>query len=201
MWADRGGWRGDHRASSLQSRLAAGTRGGGIEKGSRAEKLIARPPPCRPAAKWADDVVEIADNARNDYMDRLAKNGEIERVPDPELVQRSKLRIDTRKFLMAKLAPKTYGDKVDVNLSGTVEVSTLSDEELESRTRARLVALGVDVAAPLLLPMPGAAPAPVAALAPAITLPGSVEDGPAPGAPGSTGKRSANDLLGLGPAA
>ena len=114
--------------------------------------------------KWSDDVVEIADDASNDYIDRAGKDGEVERVFDPEAVQRAKLRIDTRKWLMSKLAAQRYGDRVDVNLSGAVEVSTLSDEELEARTRARLVALGVEVAGPLLLPMPGAgrvpAPAP-----------------------------------------
>ncbi len=145
--------------------------------------------------KWSDDVVRIADDASNDYMERLGKDGEVERVIDPETVQRSRLRIDTRKFLMAKLAPRVYGDKLAVDVTGSVEMSTLSDEELESRTRARLVALGVDVAGALLLPMPGAAPAPVAAVGLVATVPAPVEvASPAPVAPASrsTGKKSAN---------
>ncbi len=109
--------------------------------------------------KWSDDVVEIADDASNDYMDRIGKDGKIERVLDPEAVQRSKLKIDTRKWLMSKLAAKRYGDKLAVDVTGSVEVAALSDAELEARTRARLVALGVQVAAPLLLPMPGPASA------------------------------------------
>ncbi len=121
---------------------------------------------------WSDEIVEIADDASNDYIERIGKDGEVERVFDPEAVQRSKLRIDTRKWLMSKLAARTYGDKVDVNLSGSVEVSTLSDEELEARTRARLVALGVEIAAPLLLPMPGTA----RASAPAMTAAPEVDD-------------------------
>ena len=44
---------------------------------------------------------------------------------------------------------------MDVNVSGAIEVSTLGDEELESRTRARLVALGVEVAGPMLMALPG----------------------------------------------
>ncbi len=100
---------------------------------------------------WADDMREIADNASNDYMERIAKNGEIEHVPNPETVQRSKLRIDTLKWLMSKYSPRRFGDKIDVNVSGSVEVSALSDAELEARTKARLKALGVDVAAPLLV--------------------------------------------------
>ncbi len=143
--------------------------------------------------KWADDVIRIADDASGDYVDRVGKDGVVERVVDPETVQRSKLRIDTRKWLMSKLAAARYGDRVDVNVSGSVEVSALSDEELEARTRARLVALGVEVAAPLLLPMPGAAraPAPKPEAEPVVT---DVE--PAAG-PRSPRKKSANGLLGL----
>ena len=111
---------------------------------------------------WSDEIVQIADDATNDYMDREAKNGEVERVLDPEAVQRSKLRIDTRKWLMSKLAAQRYGDKIDVNVSATVEVGALSDAELEKRTQARLKALGVEVAGPLLLTqaraLAGAAP-------------------------------------------
>lgn len=33
-------------------------------------------------------------------------------------MQRSRLRVDTRKFLMAKMKPKKYGDKVDLTSGG-----------------------------------------------------------------------------------
>ena len=142
--------------------------------------------------KWSDDIVEIADDAKNDYVDRIGKDGEVERVPDPELMQRSKLRIDTRKWVMSKLAAKRYGDKIDVNVSATVEVSALSDAELEARTRARLVALGVEVAGPLLLALPGSTgtppPEPVEPVAGRPELDAD---------PGPVRKKSANDLLGL----
>ncbi len=125
------------------------------------------------------------------------------RVLDPEAVQRSKLRIETRKWVMSKLAARRYGDKIDVNVIATVEVSALSDEELEARTRARLVALGVEVAAPLLLTMPGAAPAPATTPEPEPVVvdaepAGPVHVGPEPAVdPRSTRKKSAADLLGL----
>ena len=133
--------------------------------------------------KWADDVIRIANDASGDYVDRIGRDGEVERVVDPETVQRSKLRIDTRMRLMSKFAAKRFGDKLDLTLTGAVEVSSLSDAELEARTRARLVALGVQVTAPLLLPMPGAVPAPAAAPPPVSTV-----SGPRP--PGPDGKRA-----------
>ncbi len=143
--------------------------------------------------KWADDVIRIADDASGDYVDRIGKDGAVERVVDPETVQRSKLRIDTRMRLMSKFAAKRFGDKLDLTLTGAVEVSSLSDAELEARTRARLVALGVDVAAPLLLPMPGAVPAPAPAVAPAPEPIEAVEpaaEEPAPGPRSTRRKRS-----------
>lgn len=57
------------------------------------------------------EMNQIADDARNDWMDRETKNGTI-RVLDHEHVQRSKLRIDTRKWLASKLKPKKYGDRI-----------------------------------------------------------------------------------------
>ncbi|KKL96204.1 hypothetical protein LCGC14_1846820 [marine sediment metagenome] len=100
---------------------------------------------------WAEDCTDIADDATNDFMERINKAGTAERVPDPETVQRSKLRIDTRLRLMAKLNARRFGDKVEVELSGSVKVQTMTDAELEAQTRLMLVDLGVEVAAPLLL--------------------------------------------------
>ena len=127
--------------------------------------------------KWADDVIRIADDASGDYVDRIGKDGEVERVVDPETVQRSKLRIDTRMRLMSKFAAKRFGDKLDLTLTGAVEVSSLSDAELEARTIARLKALGVEVTGPLLL---GLAPAKAAVDQP-VDQPEPVDPEPDPG--------------------
>jgi hypothetical protein len=63
---------------------------------------------------WAEELIEIADNARNDYMMRQFGDTMVD-VPNPELIARSKIRIETRKWLMGKSQPKKYGDKVDVD--------------------------------------------------------------------------------------
>jgi hypothetical protein len=60
---------------------------------------------------YADEIIEISDDATNDFMKR--KNGdEVEEVENKEVLARSRLRVDTRKWLMARMAPKKYGDKV-----------------------------------------------------------------------------------------
>ncbi len=64
------------------------------------------------ADRLAEEILDIADDATNDFVER---NGKTE--VNNEHVQRSRLRIDTRKWLAGKLKPKVYGDKqtIDVN--------------------------------------------------------------------------------------
>ena len=59
-----------------------------------------------------DEILDIADDGTNDWMEIELKNGHTKTVLDKEAVQRSNLRIEARKWLMAKLKPKKYGDKV-----------------------------------------------------------------------------------------
>lgn len=67
-------------------------------------------------AAMAEELLQIADDGSNDtYVDDDGKP----RV-DTDVIQRSRLRVDTRKWLMSKLAPKKYGDKVDLNHGGQV---------------------------------------------------------------------------------
>lgn len=81
----------------------------------------------------ADETVDIADDGSNDWMD----DGRGGRRLDPEAVQRSRLRVDQRKWYASKLAPKKYGDKLDLNHSGSIArpVESLSDAELEEEVR------------------------------------------------------------------
>ena len=57
----------------------------------------------------ADQIIEIADDKVNDY--KSTENGE---VVNSEAIARSRLRVDARKWKASKLAPKKFGDKVDV---------------------------------------------------------------------------------------
>lgn len=62
-----------------------------------------------------DEMLDIADDGTNDWMERKNDEGDVVRVEyNGDAVQRSKLRIDTRKWYASKLAPKKYGDKVQL---------------------------------------------------------------------------------------
>ena len=54
-----------------------------------------------------DDMLDIADETS---MDTKLINGN--ETPNNEWISRSRLRIDTRKWYVSKLAPKRYGDKL-----------------------------------------------------------------------------------------
>lgn len=64
-------------------------------------------------AHMAEELLEIADDGTNDYVERERENGTKHVVFDAEHVQRSKLRVDTRKWLLSKCLPKVYGDKIE----------------------------------------------------------------------------------------
>ena len=65
----------------------------------------------------ADEITDIADDGSNDWME-INKGGYKMTILDREHVDRSKLRIETRKWIMAKMKPKKYGDKVDLTTNG-----------------------------------------------------------------------------------
>lgn len=65
------------------------------------------------AEAMADEIIEISDFSANDTI--TTEKGD---MPDNEWINRSKLRVDTRKWLMSKLQPKKYGDKLDLTSGG-----------------------------------------------------------------------------------
>ena len=79
------------------------------------------------ALSWADEITSIADDGLNDWVEMNDKDGNaVGYKLNGEHVQRSKLRVDTRKWLLSKLLPQ-YADKqiIDqtVQHSGSVTVT------------------------------------------------------------------------------
>lgn len=79
----------------------------------------------------SDEILEIADDGTLDTYVSEGKNGRIFMAVNNATIQRDKLRIDTRKFLMAKINPR-YASKVEHNVSGSVDHThtvSVSDRE------------------------------------------------------------------------
>lgn len=59
-----------------------------------------------------EDILPIADDGRNDWMEKHdAEGGNTGWRENGEALRRSQLRIDARKWMAGKLKPKKYGDK------------------------------------------------------------------------------------------
>src|SRR5271156_6972564 len=69
------------------------------------------------ADSLVDDILLIADDARNDWMKRNGENA-TGYQENGEAWRRSALRIDARKWLAGKMAPKKYGDKQQLEHHG-----------------------------------------------------------------------------------
>jgi hypothetical protein len=59
-----------------------------------------------------DEILEIVDDATNDWMERRDDDQKAIYVLNGEHVQRSRLRVDARKWMAGKLRPKVYGEKI-----------------------------------------------------------------------------------------
>lgn len=66
----------------------------------------------------SEEILDISDDGTNDWMEVEGRGGNTYTVLNNEAMQRSRLRIETRKWLMSKMKPKKYGDKLDVTSDG-----------------------------------------------------------------------------------
>lgn len=57
-----------------------------------------------------DEILQIADDGRNDWMERRGEDSK-GYVENGEALRRSEIRINARKWMAGKLRPKVYGDR------------------------------------------------------------------------------------------
>jgi Bacteriophage Sf6, terminase small subunit-like len=74
-----------------------------------------------------DEIFEIADDGSNDWMLRRDGDEAIE-VVNHEVIQRSRLRIDARKWALSKMNPRKYGEKLDIDQTSRIALSFDRDE-------------------------------------------------------------------------
>jgi hypothetical protein len=80
----------------------------------------------------ADEILDIADDGSNDTIDGKY---------DGDAIQRSKLRVDTRKWLAAKMQPKKYGEATTVkHADADGEKLVMDDVAIATRAAAMISA-------------------------------------------------------------
>jgi hypothetical protein len=85
--------------------------------------------------RFAEDILDIADDAANDYVVKTTGSGKEYKTVDHENVNRSKLRIETRKWLMSKLRPERYGDnmRIDKKVDIVARVEAMTPQQRIAR--------------------------------------------------------------------
>jgi hypothetical protein len=94
---------------------------------------------------WCEDDEELAaqyTRAREDRAEKIfeeclaiadSQEGDVIKVdgtdqPNHDLIQRARLRIDTRKWMLGKMQPKVYGEKLDLNHGGNLTINISRDD-------------------------------------------------------------------------
>ena len=77
-----------------------------------------------------DEMLDIADDTELDYTKTDDQGVKL----NAENIQRSRLKIETRKWLASKLKPKKYGDKQFIETKDTTV--DISDEELKNKIQS-----------------------------------------------------------------
>ena len=85
-----------------------------------------------------DEILEIADDASNDWMERFGDENAGWQA-NGEHIQRSKLRIDSRKWMASKLAPKKYGERITNEITGKDGEPLIRANELAESLIAHVV--------------------------------------------------------------
>jgi hypothetical protein len=68
-----------------------------------------------------EEMIDIAEHTEEDHTAFTGIN----------VIQRDKLRIDTRKWIASKLKPKKYGDKIDHNHAGNITLAQITGMEVK----------------------------------------------------------------------
>ena len=73
---------------------------------------------------FAEELIAISDDTSGDYKE--TKNG-----PEPDLdhIQRAKLRVNTRQWVLSRLLPKKYGDRVQTEHSGSIATNLVITDD------------------------------------------------------------------------
>ena len=75
------------------------------------------------AEAWADHMIDISDDALGDvYITQDRAGNDIAKI-DGESVRRSALKIATRQWLMARLHHERFGDRIQQNVTGDLNVN------------------------------------------------------------------------------
>ena len=105
--------------------------------------------------RWVDADAKLAEDyahAREDLIERIANEvmeladsdvpGTGDGKRDWQAIQQRKLQVDSRKWLLSKLAPKKYGDRLELagDKENPLQVQTIDASKLSTDVLAQIIA-------------------------------------------------------------
>jgi len=85
-----------------------------------------------------ETLLDIADDSRNDWIEREDKEGSVSLVENKEAMRRTQIRLQERHWILARLNPKKYGDKLDLTSDGDkIEPTKIQVEVLPVKKAAK----------------------------------------------------------------
>lgn len=93
-----------------------------------------------------EEMLDIADDGSNDWMARTNADGSMgDAVLNGEHVQRSRLRIDARKWMLSKMNPKKYGEKIAIGGAADMPpIQTIDPSKLSTAALTELLGAFTD---------------------------------------------------------
>lgn len=93
---------------------------------------------------WAEQIIEISDTPMEGTRVEEGKDGS--KTVREDMLGHRRLQVDTRKWLMARMAPKKYGDRLTQEVSGPaggpIQTEEISPRETLADRIAGLIARG-----------------------------------------------------------
>lgn len=74
-----------------------------------------------------DELIQIADTPKPGLKIKTDADGKVE-TTEGDMIEHRRLQIDARKWALAKMQPKKYGDKLDLNHAGQFNVVISGDD-------------------------------------------------------------------------
>lgn len=68
-----------------------------------------------------DEILDIANTPITGEKTKVDKDGNVIEMTKADMIEHRRLQIDARKWIAAKLRPKVYGDKLDVDVTGALD--------------------------------------------------------------------------------
>jgi hypothetical protein len=70
------------------------------------------------ADAYFDEMIELADTSIVGEKTELDKDGVVVKTTTGDMIERSRLGIETRKWVLGRMKPKKYGERIDLNHGG-----------------------------------------------------------------------------------